>query len=112
MLKEFRGHSSFVNQALYCEDFTKIISASSDGSVKVWDLKTTTCLKTILLYQGKLGSKGIPSPVVMHLTIDPSNPKNVIAADRSPFSYIIDLNGSLINSFHLEKPSDTYFVSR
>lgn len=112
MLKEFRGHSSFVNQALYCEDYTKIISASSDGSVKIWDLKTTACLQTVLLHQGKLGSKGIPSPVVMHLTLHPTIHGNILVADRSPFSYIINVDGRLVKSFHLEKPADVHFVSR
>jgi WD40 repeat-containing protein SMU1 len=112
MLKEFRGHASFVNHAIYCDDYTKIISASSDGSVKVWDFKTGTCLRTVLLYQGKLGSKGIPSPVVMHLTLHPTEKMNVIVADRSPYSYIITLDGDLIKSFHLEKPADAHFVSR
>lgn len=112
MLKEFRGHSSFVNQGLYCDSYTKIISASSDGSIKIWDLKTTSCLKTVLLYQGKLGSKGIPSPVVMHLTLHPVDHSKVIVADRSPFSYIINTDGDLEKSFHLEKPIDSHFVTR
>lgn len=34
-LKEFRGHSSFVNAVLYSNDNSQIISASSDGTVKV-----------------------------------------------------------------------------
>ena len=35
-LKEFRGHTSFVNDAIFTMDAHNIISASSDGSVKVW----------------------------------------------------------------------------
>lgn len=34
-LKELNGHSSFVNDASFTEDGLHIISASSDGTVKV-----------------------------------------------------------------------------
>ena len=34
-LKEFRGHTSFVNNAIYTQDAHHLISASSDGTVKV-----------------------------------------------------------------------------
>ena len=34
-LKEFRGHVSFVNDAIFTTDAHNIISASSDGTVKV-----------------------------------------------------------------------------
>lgn len=46
MLREFRGHTSFVNSVVYNSDGSRLISASSDGSVKIWDSKTTNCLLT------------------------------------------------------------------
>jgi len=38
-LKEFRGHTSFVNDAIFTTDAHNLISASSDGTVKVFFTK-------------------------------------------------------------------------
>lgn len=46
MLKEFRGHKSYVNCAIYSMDGAQVYSASSDGSVRVWDAKTCECLSS------------------------------------------------------------------
>lgn len=40
----FRGHSSFVNSAIYSKDGTQVLSASSDGTVRLWDIRTSDCL--------------------------------------------------------------------
>ncbi|PHJ17948.1 wd-40 repeat protein [Cystoisospora suis] len=45
-LKEFRGHLTFVNCALYLPDNTRVVTGSADGRVKVWDAKTQDCLHT------------------------------------------------------------------
>ena len=45
-LKEFRGHVSFVNEAIFSNDGHQIVSASSDGTVKIWHVKTLECLST------------------------------------------------------------------
>jgi WD40 repeat-containing protein SMU1 len=45
-LKEFRGHTSFVNAVAYFREGGDIFSASSDGSVRVWDARTTECTCT------------------------------------------------------------------
>lgn len=37
-LKEFRGHTSFVNGAVYLPDTHNILSCSSDGSIKVFEI--------------------------------------------------------------------------
>ncbi|EPR59809.1 WD-40 repeat protein [Toxoplasma gondii TgCatPRC2] len=45
-LKEFRGHLTFVNCALYLPDNTRVVTGSADGKVKIWDAKTQDCLHT------------------------------------------------------------------
>lgn len=35
LLKEFRGHTSFVNNAIFTSDGSRVITASSDFTVKV-----------------------------------------------------------------------------
>jgi len=35
MLKEFRGHNSYVNYAIFTADGNRVITASSDCTVKV-----------------------------------------------------------------------------
>lgn len=45
-LKEFRGHLTFVNCAVYLPDNTRILTGSADGKVKVWDAKTQECVLT------------------------------------------------------------------
>ncbi|KAL8442001.1 hypothetical protein Emag_006746 [Eimeria magna] len=45
-LKEFRGHLTFVNCAIYLPDNSRILTGSADGKVKIWDAKTQDCLLT------------------------------------------------------------------
>jgi len=42
-LKVFNGHSSFVNTALYIDGDQSIVSCSADGTVRIWNTKTTDC---------------------------------------------------------------------
>ena len=46
LLKEFRGHTSYVNAALWTTDGGSVLTASSDGTVRVWDSKTCTNTNT------------------------------------------------------------------
>jgi WD40 repeat-containing protein SMU1 len=39
-----RGHTSIVNAALYTKDNSNIVTGSSDGTVRLWDARTTECL--------------------------------------------------------------------
>jgi WD40 repeat-containing protein SMU1 len=44
MLKEFRGHTSYVNDAIFSAEGGQVISGSSDATVRVWDAKTCECV--------------------------------------------------------------------
>ena len=42
-----RGHSSYVNSVCFTVDQQHVISSSSDGTIRVWDVASTDCLTTI-----------------------------------------------------------------
>lgn len=41
-----RGHGSYVNGAVWSADGGNVYTASSDGTVRVWDAKTCKCMHT------------------------------------------------------------------
>lgn len=48
LLKEFRGHTSYVNTAIWSADDANVITGSSDGTVRVWDAKSCKNLNTFM----------------------------------------------------------------
>ena len=47
-LKEFRGHTSFVNMVTFVPDSPHVVSASSDGSVKVSGCSMNSAMLVVL----------------------------------------------------------------
>jgi len=45
MLKEFRGHESFVSSAMFSQDENSILTASADCSICIWDANTSDCIR-------------------------------------------------------------------
>lgn len=97
LLKELRGHTSFVNAALFTSDQTQVISASSDGTVRLWDVRSGDCLHT---FRG-LGSSdtGAPGGVVdLSLTSLwplPKRPGHFIVCSRSKTIQLINIKGEV-----------------
>ena len=46
-LKTLKGHSDDVYSVAYSPDGTKIVSGSTDGTIKIWDANTGACLQTL-----------------------------------------------------------------
>eukprot|EP00899_Mesostigma_viride_P015467 jgi/Mesvir1/23921/Mv10698-RA.1 len=106
MLKEFRGHSSFVNCAIYTGDGGRVISASSDGTIKVWDSKSTECLHTFRPPQPTQGREVAANSV----HIFPKNTEQLVVCNRSPTVFIMTMQGQVVKSFSSGKREGGDFV--
>ncbi|KAJ3118665.1 Serine/threonine-protein kinase smu1 [Nowakowskiella sp. JEL0407] len=118
MLKEFKGHSSFVNDVLYSYDGMRVISGSSDGTVKIWDAKSTSCLHSLSLVSGKLGATnslsnamGITNTAGVAPTVNKilqcnglGNEEDLIVCSKETWCYKINIKGQLLKTYTLPPP--------
>jgi len=69
MLKEFRGHTSYVNGAIFSTDGLQVISCSSDATVRVWDAKSCEqlhafrCVGRVMVVRGVVAVGVTESPL-------------------------------------------------
>lgn len=91
MLKEFRGHTSFVNDITFTADGHNILSASSDGTVKMWNIKTTECTNTFK----SLGASDIP---VNSIHILPKNSEHFVVCNKTNTVVIMNMQGQIVRS--------------
>lgn len=90
-LKEFRGHTSFVNEAIFTADGHHVLSASCDGTVKVWSMKTGECVST---YKSLGGAAG--GDLTIHtITLLPKNPEQFIVSNKSSTVVIMNMQGQV-----------------
>ncbi|PWZ32661.1 Suppressor of mec-8 and unc-52 1 [Zea mays] len=107
MLKEFRGHSSYVNYAIFTTDGSRVITASSDCTVKVWDTKTTDCLHTFKPPPPLRG--GDASVNSVHLF--PKNTDHIVVCNKTSSIFIMTLQGQVVKSFSSGKREGGDFVA-
>ena len=83
LLKEFRGHSAFINDLIYL-NHNQISTASSDGTVKIWDLKHGL-ISTLRFNQGLL-SDTISSPVLKLCRLQN---ETIVVCNSSNYIYLV-----------------------
>ncbi|VAH76503.1 unnamed protein product [Triticum turgidum subsp. durum] len=106
MLKEFRGHDSYVNYAIFSSDGTRVITASSDCTVKVWDAKTADCLQSFKPPPLRGGDASVNS---VHLF--PKNSDHIVVCNKTSSIYIMTLQGQVVKSFSSGKREGGDFVA-
>lgn len=105
MLKEFRGHISYVNSAIYLNDEQRLVSCSSDGAVKIWDVKSNECVKTFTF-----STQTIASPLLKCMLVNgtstvaaasasSSGSERLLVLERSSTLRMINLDGTIIQTF-------------
>eukprot|EP01130_Rhizamoeba_saxonica_P014535 TRINITY_DN6366_c0_g1_i1.p1 TRINITY_DN6366_c0_g1~~TRINITY_DN6366_c0_g1_i1.p1 ORF type:complete len:435 (+),score=86.30 TRINITY_DN6366_c0_g1_i1:240-1544(+) len=87
-LKIFTGHTSYVSTAQWIKRGSQIVSCSSDGTVKIWDTKTTTCLRTFNI-------ENHVNTAIHSLSLIPETRDQILLCNRSNTLYITNLNGEV-----------------
>ncbi|KAL1440533.1 hypothetical protein MTO96_009389 [Rhipicephalus appendiculatus] len=101
LLKEFRGHTSFVNDVIFTPESHHLLSASSDGTVKLWSVKSTECLST---FKSLGAAGGMASGMGSDITVNsihalPKNPEHFVVCNRSNTVSIMNMQGQIVRSF-------------
>ena len=105
-LKEFRGHTSFVNDAIFSIDTHHVISASSDGFIKIWNIKSTECQGS---HKSLGGSVGVDVAVLSIQNL-PKTQDQFVVCNRSNTIIIMNLQGQIVRSFSSGKRDGGDFV--
>ena len=141
MLKEFRGHTSYVNSAVYSPDGASVISASSDATVRVWSTKSSECMfvfrppqptsssevavNAVALYPQNVDQVGrmqpARTPAGLACTVAayapapapaPAPPHTqVLVSTRSSTLYLMTLQGQVVKSFQSGKRAGGDFLA-
>ncbi|KAG0051325.1 Serine/threonine-protein kinase smu1 [Gryganskiella cystojenkinii] len=98
MLKEFRGHTSYVNHASFSLDGTQILSSSSDGTVKVWDYKSATCIRSFSPHDGT-GTIAGAAGLTVNSCFPYPKPNQILVCMKSPTAYLMNQEGEPIRKF-------------
>ncbi|KAI7857408.1 WD40-repeat-containing domain protein [Circinella umbellata] len=100
LLKEFRGHQSFVNVAVYSNDYSRVLSGASDGSIKGWDITDGSCLFTL---HPALSN---PTAVIQSIVNVPKGADQFAVCTKSNTLHIVSSQGKTLNSFESSGNSD------
>lgn len=116
LLKQFSGHSSYVNCVTYSEDYSMIYSGSSDKTVKIWNITTKECTSTLSfdtdVHSVIVNGNGNDN--------DGSREANLIVGTKSTFIYYVNtVKGQIFNRFEIVENSiskgghkDILFIAR
>ncbi|BHF63683.1 hypothetical protein AAHC03_04594 [Spirometra sp. Aus1] len=107
LLKEFIGHTGFVNDVAFTMDGHHVLSGSSDGSVRVWSVRTTECINNFKAISGLVGRE-VPVQCVQPM---PRNTEQFVVCSRSNTVAIMNMQGQVVRSFTNGKREGGDFIA-
>lgn len=115
-LKEFRGHTSYVNTAMYTKDNSKVITGSSDGKINVFDAKTTEIINTITPPPPPHASSAMVYSVVaaivpQRLPAGLGDEELIFACTSSNQMMLMNLAGQVVKNFSSGKREKGDFIA-
>uniref|UniRef100_H3CYZ9 WD40 repeat-containing protein SMU1 n=1 Tax=Tetraodon nigroviridis TaxID=99883 RepID=H3CYZ9_TETNG len=103
-LKELTGHLSFVNDAYFAQDGCHIISASADGTVKIWNTKSWECVHT---HRSVSRASEVPVNNVIPL---PQHPEHFLVCNHSNTVVVLNMRGQTVKAFSSGRQEGAEFV--
>ncbi|KAI9915021.1 hypothetical protein PsorP6_007945 [Peronosclerospora sorghi] len=104
-LKEFRGHDSYVTQALFSSDESRVLSTSSDGTLKIWRTKTCACLQTVS--PPTLASRAAMEIASAVLVPSASGThEDIVLCTRTTDMYRVSMGGELVRTYTSDPEKD------
>ncbi len=95
MLKEFRGHESFVHAARFSEDGDAVLSASVDGTIARWDALSGDCTKRFQLPNEK--------PAI---DVRCCSETEILATSSGSAAFLMSADGVVIRKYEIKKTVD------
>jgi WD40 repeat-containing protein SMU1 len=106
VLKEFYGHTSYVSSLHFNEAGNALISASGDGSVRIWNTKTCSCVHKVRLDENETNL-----PPVLSICFVPGF-SSIVATATSRGIYLVDIStGKTVSSMNLQREIIGFAVS-
>lgn len=97
LLKEMRGHTSFVNDIQYSTDGLFVLSGSSDGTMRIWSSKSGECVHVVRPAVIANTASALDLTInSLHLL--PQHPDQFIVCNRSNILYVLNMNGQLVRT--------------
>lgn len=106
-LKEYRGHAAGITSIAVAGDGS-VVTSSSDGTVRVWDGKSTECIAVVKPPQASAAGDA----AVLSVHIVPRTPDHILITPRAGAAYIATLRGQVLRTLTLPPPSHTTLRAR
>ncbi len=115
VLREFRGHTGYVNDIAFVKNGLWLVSAASDSTVRIWDTHSADCIAsfdpTVAATAASLAAApsalALAGPAVLSAQPLPHDQETLLVCTRSAAAYLVSLRGDVKRAFRgsLSSPS-------